>query len=150
MSFSIDSVILHNEGVETWEGRERKREKHHTGIQLSIWVLTEKKVEIRRTVVSCWVFFCGKFSPSHDPWVIFLRKQRILGSSLSSKDPYIFFLLVIVQTIGWTDAKAYCRVIEILSSLNIFLEDMVRISVLDSRSATRSTSATSNSLTVYH
>ena len=150
MSFSIDSVILHNEGVETWEGRERKREKHHTGIQLSIWVLTEKKVEIRRTVVSCWVFICVKFSPSHDPWVIFLRKQRILGSSLSSKDPYIFFLLVIVQTIGWTDAKAYCRVIEILSSLNIFLEDMVRISVLDSRSATRSTSATSNSLTVYH
>lgn len=137
MSFSIDSVILHNEGVETQEGRERKREKHHTGIKLSIWVLLGKKVGIRRAVISCWVFFCGKFSPSHYPWVIFLRKQRILGSSLSSKDPYIFFLLVIVQTRGQTDTKAYCTVIEILSSVNIFLEDMVRISVLDSRSATR-------------
>lgn len=137
MSFSIDSVILHNEGVETQEGRERKREKHHTGIKLSIWVLLGKKVGIRRAVISCWVFFCAKFSPSHYPWVIFLRKQRILGSSLSSKDPYIFFLLVIVQTRGQTDTKAYCTVIEILSSVNIFLEDMVRISVLDSRSATR-------------
>lgn len=137
MSFSIDSVILHNEGVETQEGRERKREKHHTGIKLSIWVLLGKKVGIRRAVISCWVFFCGKFSPSHYPWVILLRKQRILGSSLSSKDPYIFFLLVIVQTRGQTDTKAYCTVIEILSSVNIFLEDMVRISVLDSRSATR-------------
>lgn len=43
MSFSIDSVILHNEGVGTQEGRERKREKHHTGIKLSIWVGTSRK-----------------------------------------------------------------------------------------------------------
>lgn len=124
--FSIDSVILHNEGVETQEGRKKKRKTSHWD-QLSIWVLLGKKVGIRRAVISWWVFFCGKFSPSHYP-ALFLRKQRILGSLLSSKDPHIF--LGYCPTRGQTDTKAYCTVIEILSSVNIFLEDMVRISVL--------------------